>query len=66
MGELEILREVECVRSGDVSVGRKKVHVVGIAGEPETTEHLGNCVEGYLYVGDSLDNAAGNTEDHCE
>jgi len=64
MGELEVLREVERVRRGDVSVDLKEVHVVGLAGEPETTEHLGNDVKGHLDVGDSLDDAAGNTEDH--
>ena len=66
MGELEILGETEGVPSGDVSVGPKEIHAVGVTGEPETAEQLGNDVEDYLYVGDSLDDATGNTKDDGE
>ena len=66
VGELEILGEVEGVRGGDVSVGLEVIHGGGIAGEPETTEQLGNNVEGDLYVGDGHDDAARNREDDSE
>jgi len=66
MGELEILGEAEGVRSGEESEDLKEVHAIGVTGEPETTEQLGNDVEGYFYVGDSLDDTAWNTEDGGE
>ena len=63
MGKLEVLGKAQGVRSGDISVGLEEVHAVGVTGEPETTEQLGNDVEGYLHVGDGLDDAARNTKD---
>jgi hypothetical protein len=66
MGEFEILGEVEGVHGGDVSVGLEKVHGIGVTGEPETTEQLGDDVEGNLYVCDSHDDATRHTEDGGE
>jgi len=63
MSKLEILGEVKGVRGGDVSIGLKIVHGGRVTWEPETTEQLGNNVEGDLYVGDGHDDAARNTED---
>ena len=66
MSEFKILGEAEGLRSGDESVYFKEVHTVGVAGEQETTEQLGKNVEGYLYVGGGLDDAAGNAENGGE
>ena len=66
MGELEVLGKVEGVRGGNVSVGLEVVHGGGVTWEPETTEQLGNNVEGDFYVGNGHDDAARNTEDDGE
>jgi hypothetical protein len=63
MRELEILGEVEGVRGRDVSVGLEVVHRGGVTGEPETSEQLGDDVQGNLDVRDGHDNTAGDTED---
>ena len=63
VSEFEILGEVESVRGRDVSVALEVEHGGGVTGEPETTEQLGDNVEGDLYVGDSHDDTARNTKD---
>lgn len=66
MGEFEILSEVKGMRSGDVSVRLEVVHGSGVTREPETSEQLGDDVQGDLDVGDRLDDTARNTEDEGE
>ena len=63
VSELEILGKVEGVRGGNVSIGLEIHHRVGVTGEPETTEQLGDNIEGHLDVGNSLDYATRNAED---
>ena len=66
MSELEILGEVESVRGCDVSVRLEVIHSGGVTREPETTEELGNNVQGNLNVRDGHDDTAGNTENYGE
>ena len=66
VGELEILSEVESVRGRDVSIRLEVVHSSGVTGGPETTEELGNDVQGNLDVRDGQDDAARDAEDHSE
>jgi len=55
MSEFEILGEVEGVGGCDVSVALEVEHRSGITGKPETTEQLGDDVEGDLNVGNGHD-----------
>jgi hypothetical protein len=48
--ELEILSKLESMRGRDGSVSLEVVHSGGISREPETTEQLGNNVQGDLDV----------------
>ena len=66
VGELEILGEMESVRSRNISVSLEIVHSSGVAREPETTKQLGNNVQGNLDVRDRHDDTARNTEYHSE
>jgi hypothetical protein len=49
-----------------VSVSLEVVHSGGVTREPETTEKLGNNVQGDLDVRDGHDDAARDAEDHSE
>jgi hypothetical protein len=66
VGELEILSELESMRGRDISVGLEVVHSSGVTREPETTEELGNNVQGNLDVRIGHDDAARDAEDHSE
>ena len=48
--ELEILSKLESMRGRDGSVSLEVVHSGGVAREPETTEELGDNVQGDLDV----------------
>ena len=61
--ELEILGEVEGVGGRDISVRLEVVHRGGVTGEPETSEQLGDDVQGDFNVRDGHYNPAGDTED---
>ena len=66
VGELETLSEVEGMRGRDASVRLEVVHSSGVTREPETTEELGNNVQGNLDVRDGHNDAARDTEDYSE
>lgn len=55
MTELEILRKGEGASGGHVSVRLEHVHCEGVSGEEETTNELGEYVEGDLHVGNGVD-----------
>ena len=66
VGEHEILSKVERVRGRDVSVSLEVVHSGGVTREPETTEKLGDDVQGNLDVRDGHDDTARDAEYHSE
>jgi hypothetical protein len=66
MCELEILSEVESLRGRDVSVSLEVVHGGGVTRVPETTEELGDDIQGNLDVRDGHNDAARNAEYYSE
>lgn len=66
MGQLQILSEVKCVCSRDISVRLEVIHSGGISSEPKTTEQLSEHVESDLNVGYGLNDSDWNTENHCQ
>ena len=66
MSEFEILSEVEGVCGSEDSEDFHVDHCCDITGEPEATKHLGDNAEANFHIGNSLDDAAGNSENDCE
>ena len=65
-GELETLSEVESLRGRGAPVRLEIVHSSGVTREPETTEELGNNVQGNLDVRDGQDDTTRDAEDYSE
>jgi len=65
-GELEILGEVKSARGCDESVSLEIHRSSRVSREPETTEKLGNNVQGNLNVRNRHDNATRDTEDYSK
>ena len=66
VGELETLSEVEGMRGRDVSVSLEVVHGSEVTREPETTDKLGNNLQGNLDVRDGHNDAARDAENHSQ
>ena len=64
--ELEILSEVESLRGRNESVSLEVVHGGGVTRVPETTEELGDDIQGNLGVRDGHNDTARDAEYYSE